>query len=119
MDLGGFMGGDHILDVKELASLVSKGTVRYFLISGRGGRFGPSRDLPRRCGDSPRGKGGFRRGFGGTRDTNSALTTWITMHCRAVSSSAYGSLTPQGIGTGNAIQPLYDCGSAASGVPGA
>jgi len=117
MDLGGFMGGDHILDVKGLASLVSKGTVRYFLISGRGGRFRAPRDLPRQFREFPRGQGGFRGGFGGSRDANTALTTWVTKHCRAVSSSAYGVLTPQGIGAGNAIQPLYDCGNAASRAP--
>jgi len=73
----------------------------------------------RRAGEFPRGQGGFRGRFGGMRDATSALTTWVTPHCSAVSSSAYGALTPLGIGVGNAIQPLYDCGSAASGVPGA
>src|SRR6266567_609957 len=97
MALGGFGGSDPILTTDQLAALVSKGTVRYFLL----GSFGGGRQIPPqfleeipeqfrdRFGDSSGGRGGF----GGQQST---LTSWVTQHCTAV---AVG---------GN---QLYDCGT--------
>ena len=97
MALGGFGGSDPILTTDQLAALVSKGTVRYFLL----GSFGGGRQIPPqfleeipeqfrdRFGDSSGGRGGF----GGQQ---SALTSWVTQHCTSVT-----------VG-GN---QLYDCAS--------
>lgn len=65
MALGGFSGSDPILTADQLAALVKSGTVRFFLLNGSG-----------------------RGGPGGGQ---SALTTWITQHCTAVSSSQWQS----------------------------
>ncbi|HEX8917989.1 MAG TPA: glycosyltransferase family 39 protein [Chloroflexota bacterium] len=128
MDLGGFLGGDHILSVRQLAADVSRGTVRYFLIGGRGfavlggfsarppqnitdgGRLIPA---PRRAPGVgyPRvfngGPGGALGGRG-----NSDLTDWVTSHCTTVPASAYGSAStaPSRGSDFQGAQPLYDCG---------
>jgi len=88
MALGGFSGGDPILTTAQLASLVKNGTVRYFLLNGSGG--------------------------GGPGSGQSSLTTWITQHCTAVSSSQWQSTSTSSSsgGFGGAAQ-LYACTSAA------
>ena len=58
MALGGFTGNDPILTVKQLATLVKQGTVRYFLVNGGG--------------------------MGGPGGGNSALTTWIQQHSKLI-----------------------------------
>ncbi len=77
MALGGFTGSDPILTTSQLVALVAKGTVRYFLLNGFGG--------------------------GGPGGGQSSLTSWVTQHCAAVSSSQYS-------GSGS----LYDCAAATS-----
>jgi 4-amino-4-deoxy-L-arabinose transferase-like glycosyltransferase len=109
MALGGFGGSDPILTTDQLAALVSKGTVRYFLL----GSFGGGRQVPPQFldqipeqfrdfisggdgeGFGDRGFGG-RGGFGGQQG---ALTSWVTQHCTVV----------PGIVGGN---QLYDCATA-------
>jgi hypothetical protein len=113
MDLGGFMGGDHILSVHQLAALVAKGTIRYFLLPARGSdRFA---NLPSRTRSLLERRGGlggrFRGGFGGA--ANAGLEQWVSSHCRVVPPTAYGVATAPssigGLGFGGG-QQLYDCG---------
>jgi 4-amino-4-deoxy-L-arabinose transferase-like glycosyltransferase len=82
MALGGFSGSDPILTTSQLATLVSNGTVRFFLLNGSGGSGGPG---------------------GG----QSSLTTWVTQHCTAVSSSQWQS-TSTTSDSGSTTQ-LYSC----------
>ncbi|HEY6411168.1 MAG TPA: glycosyltransferase family 39 protein, partial [Ktedonobacteraceae bacterium] len=88
MTLGGFSGSDPILTTSQLAALVKSGTVRFFLINGSGGG----------------GPGG---------SSQSALTTWITQHCKLVSSSQYQSTSTNSSsgGFGGTAQ-LYEYASA-------
>ncbi len=114
MALGGFGGNDPILTTDQLAALISKGTVRYFLL----GSFGGGRQIPPqfleeipeqfrdRFGDRLGGRGGF--GFGGQQST---LTSWVTQHCTVVPASQWQSSTSN---TQNVPGPvggnqLYDC----------
>ncbi|GAC1375461.1 MAG: glycosyltransferase family 39 protein [Ktedonobacteraceae bacterium] len=83
MALGGFGGSDPILTTSQLASLVKRGTVRYFLL---GGDFG--------------GPGGSQQ---------SSLTTWVTQNCTVVPTSQWqstSSSTNTGPGGNN---QLYVC----------
>lgn len=112
MALGGFDGSDPILTTDQLATLVSQGTIRYFLL----GSFGGGRQIPPQFleqlpeqfqdlnGDSSGGGGGF----GGQQ---SALTSWVTQHCTVVPASQWQSSTSD---TQNVPGPvggnqLYDC----------
>ena len=109
MAMGGFSGGDPILTTSQLASLVAKGTVRFFLLTTR-------RQLPPQVLDQfPQQfrnrlqQGGF--GFGGGRQ--SALTTWVTQHCTAVPTRLWQSASTSA-GAGDGFGPfganqLYDC----------
>ena len=80
MAMGGFAGGDPILTTNQLASLVAKGTVRFFLINARR-QLSPQQlnQLPQQFRNRLQ-QGGFS--FGDSRQ--SALTTWVTQHCAAV-----------------------------------
>ena len=124
MAMGGFSGGDPILTTDQLASLVSKGTVRFFLV-------GTSREMtpqmvkqflaqlpPQMLQQIPPqilkrmqqggGFGGF--GFGGGRQ--SALTTWVTQHCATVPTSLWQSSSnssTQGTFGPFGANQLYDC----------
>lgn len=114
MAMGGFIGSDPILTTSQLSSLVANGTVRFFLLDGRGGGFQATEQqleqLRERFGDAfPTGGAGFG-GPGG----QSSLTSWVTQHCTAVPSSAWqsssstGTTGRGGFGGGS----LYDCASA-------
>jgi 4-amino-4-deoxy-L-arabinose transferase-like glycosyltransferase len=122
MAMGGFSGGDPILTTNQLASLVAKGTVRFFLIGTR-------RELtpqmvkqflaqlppqmleqlpPQFLKNLQQGRfGGF--GFGDGRQ--SALTTWVTQHCTAVPTSLWQSSSTGTQGTFGPFgaNQLYDC----------
>ena len=79
MALGGFSGSDPILTVQQLQDLIKTGTVRYFLLGGRG--------------------------FGNFGGQNSNPTQWVSSNCATVSTSLWSSSTGgQGLG-----QQLYDC----------
>ena len=98
MALGGFLGSDPILTPDTLATLVSNGTVRFFLLSG--GR-------------------GFGGGFGGTGGSATAsLEGWVGNHCTVVPTSTWqtggSGQVSGGFGFGGA-QQLYDCGGARTG----
>jgi len=115
MALGGFSGSDPILTTTQLASLVANGTVRFFLLNTlRGDRQLPPQILNQipeqfrnrlQQGAPPGGFGGFGQ--------QSALTTWVTQHCKTVSTSLWQSSSANsgaggGFGPGGANQ-LYDC----------
>ena len=112
MSLGGFSGSDPILTTNQLASLVAKGTVRFFLL----GTFEARQQLPpqilNQIPEQFRNRlrqGGF--GFGGGQQ--SALTTWVTQHCTTVPARLWQSASTSsgaggGFGPGGANQ-LYDC----------
>ncbi len=110
MALGGFSGSDPILTTTQLASLVKSGTVRFFLLNSfnGGGQIPPQilDRIPQQFRNPP--QGGFR-GFGGQQ---SALSTWVTQHCKTVPTSLWQSSSTSagssGFGRGAANQ-LYDC----------
>ncbi len=109
MAMGGFSGGDPILTTDQLASLVAKGTVRFFLLSTRRQLSPQALDqFPQQFRNRLQ-QGGFGFGFG----QQSTLTTWVTQHCTTVpaklwqttatSSAAGGGFGPFG------TNQLYDC----------
>jgi 4-amino-4-deoxy-L-arabinose transferase-like glycosyltransferase len=83
MALGGFTGSDPILSLDGLKSLIHNGTVRYFVVSGRGGGFG----------------GGF--GGAGQQTGNGALVSWIESTCAPITAA------------GASASGVYDCAGAA------
>jgi 4-amino-4-deoxy-L-arabinose transferase-like glycosyltransferase len=125
LTLGGYQGWDKILTRTQLSALVAQGAIRFFLLSGTGGRNGPG--IP----------GGQARFFGGSSlpagintnvDTvNNSLIRWVSTHCTAVPSSAYttaaktssaSSAVPGAAGRGFGAQgpgQLYDCATARTG----
>ncbi len=120
MALGGFGGSDPILTTDQLAALVSKGIVRFFLLGSAGeGRQIPAQflnQIPEQfrdfIGEGFGGRGfGGRGGFGGQQG---ALTSWVTQHCTVVPASQWQSSTSNGQnvpGSGGGGQ-LYDCATA-------
>jgi 4-amino-4-deoxy-L-arabinose transferase-like glycosyltransferase len=111
MAMGGFSGSDPILTTNQLASLVSQGTVRFFLLGSFGGRRQPSQQVLDRIPEQFRDR--FRGGFGrGGFGQQSALTTWVTQHCSVVPASKWQSAATNtgsgSFGPGGASQ-LYDC----------
>ncbi len=83
MALGGFSGSDPILTTSQLATLAKNGTIRYFLLSGSGGM----------------------------GNSQSALTTWITQHCKLVSSSDWQTTSTSAStngGPGGGSMQLYE-----------
>jgi len=137
MALGGFSGQDRIVTPSGLASLVSNGTVRYFLLQGggRGNRLSRAalEQLPPQVrqfveGQGQGGRGGFGGfggfggggfgGFGGGGQ-NGDLTQWVSKNCAVVPSTAWQPVTTgstnggSGGGTGGlgaaGGQQLYDC----------
>ncbi|HET8840219.1 MAG TPA: glycosyltransferase family 39 protein [Ktedonobacteraceae bacterium] len=86
MALGGFSGGDPILTSSQLQALVANGTVRFFLLDGRGG---------------------------GRQSSQAALTGWVEQSCQAVSTDLWqSSSTSGGFGGFNGISALYDCSAS-------
>jgi 4-amino-4-deoxy-L-arabinose transferase-like glycosyltransferase len=84
MTLGGFSGSDPILTTSQLAALVESGQVKYFLLNGSGG-------------------------FGAGGGSQSALVTWITQHCKVVSSSQWqSSSTSNSFGGFGGGEQLYE-----------
>ena len=81
MALGGFSGSDPILTTSQLAALVARGSVRFFLLGGGGG-------------------------IGG----QSSLSSWVTQHCTTVSSSQWQTATTSAGRNGfGGSSSLYDC----------
>ena len=115
MAMGGFSGRDQILTTSQLATLVTNGTVRFFLIS-----------MPRQSTRQQHGSisgslgsrfGGFGGGFGGFGNGQSNLTTWVTQHCSTVpanqwQSTSTSSSTGTGFGMGGAKSVIRLCHDA-------
>jgi 4-amino-4-deoxy-L-arabinose transferase-like glycosyltransferase len=127
MSLGGFSGSDPILTTNQLTSLVANGTVRFFLLNSFGG--GRQQITPQMLNQLPPQvrsqvqqalQNGAFAGPGGFGGQQSALTTWVTQHCKTVptnlwqsasTSSGPGGGGPGFGGFGRASQ-LYDCAPA-------
>jgi 4-amino-4-deoxy-L-arabinose transferase-like glycosyltransferase len=115
MALGGFGGSDPILTTDQLAALVSKGTVRYFLLGSLGeGRQIPPQfldQIPEQFRDFSREGFDGRGGFGGQQ---SALTSWVAQYCTVVPASQWQSSAGNTQGVPGAVggNQLYDCASA-------
>ena len=112
MAMGGFGGSDPILTTSQLATLVAKGTVRFFLLgSFDGGRHLSPQILdriPEQFRD--RARGGFG---GGGFGQQAVLTTWVTQHCKVVPASLWQP-SSTGAGFGGGFGPaganqLYEC----------
>ncbi|HEV2579559.1 MAG TPA: glycosyltransferase family 39 protein [Ktedonobacteraceae bacterium] len=102
MSLGGF-SNDPILTTGQLAALVKNGTVRFFLLQSVGLPQQILNQIPEQYRDQLQGGPG----------PNSALSTWVTQHCKTVPASLWqststGSTSGGGSGNGNGNQ-LYDC----------
>ena len=84
--MGGFSGGDPVVDADKIAQLVTKGELRYVL---GGGGFGPG---------------------GGKAD----VTAWLQANCKVVPTADYGGATDNGGGgfRGFGGGSLYECGVA-------
>jgi len=111
MALGGFSGSDPILTTTQLASLVAKGAVRFFLLSSFNGRGQIPSQILDRIPEQFRNR--IRGGFGGGGfGQQGALTTWVTQHCTLVPANLWqSSSTSAGagrFGPGGANH-LYDC----------
>jgi hypothetical protein len=105
MAMGGFSGGDPILTVSSLQTLIHNGTVRYFLISSSRATQELIDELPEQFREGLSNRGG-RGGFGGFGQ-QSALSMWVSTHCTAVPASDWSST---GRTTGG--NQLYDCAAA-------
>jgi 4-amino-4-deoxy-L-arabinose transferase-like glycosyltransferase len=103
--LGGFMGQDHVLNIGQLAQLVTSGKLRFIYLDAQGGF-----------------RGGFGSGFGGS-NTQADISTWVQSNCKAVegfdtATQNFGA--PDGTrggsnvttfpGRGGMQVSLYDCG---------
>ncbi len=102
MALGGFSGGDPILTTSQLQTLISNGSVRYFLLNSPRSIQRVIDDLPEQYRD--RLRGGSFGGFG----QQSSLTTWVSRHCSVVPARDWTS-TGHASGT-----QLYDCAANAA-----
>jgi 4-amino-4-deoxy-L-arabinose transferase-like glycosyltransferase len=115
MAMGGFSGGDPILTVDELASLISEGAVRFFLAGGRGGPGDGNRVIqggadqqmepPESPADSVPAEGsstGEPAPVVGPMGGGGSAMSWVTEHCTAVAAEAIGGDSNQ----------LYDCAAA-------
>jgi 4-amino-4-deoxy-L-arabinose transferase-like glycosyltransferase len=107
MAMGGFSGGDPILTTNQLASLVSNGTVRFFLLNGsRAGQATPRQileEIPAQDRDL------LRNGFPGGGFGQNSLSTWVTNHCTAVPASQWQSGATGSSNDGFGVGSLYDC----------
>ncbi|GAC1349190.1 MAG: glycosyltransferase family 39 protein [Ktedonobacteraceae bacterium] len=117
MSLGGFSGSDPILTTNQLASLVANGTVRFFLLNSSGRGQLPQQilnQIPQQF-RSQLQQAARQGGFG----MQSALTTWVTQHCKIVPSNLWQPASASsgtvsgggGFNFGGANQ-LYDCAAA-------
>ncbi|MBV9228583.1 MAG: glycosyltransferase family 39 protein [Chloroflexi bacterium] len=115
MALGGFSGGDPILTTNQLATLVSNGTVRFFLLNTINAKRLQALQNSQQARNLPRG------GFGGFgRGPQNTLTTWVTQHCTTVPTSLWQSSSPGASPTragsngfaSIVTTQLYDCAAA-------
>ncbi len=102
MALGGFSGNDPILTTNKLQTLISNGTVRYFLLTSPRAIQRQVDELPEQYRD--RLRGGNFGGFG----QQIALSIWVSSHCSVVPASDWSSM-----GRAGSTQ-LYDCAAPAA-----
>ncbi len=114
--LGGFSGGDQILTTEQLAAMVERGEVRYFLVSSPeqqeamaeqfagmfGGQAASDASSTLDLASDPANVPSF--GFGG----GSALTEWVNTNCTQVPTSEWQSTTASNDGP-MGMTSLYDC----------
>jgi 4-amino-4-deoxy-L-arabinose transferase-like glycosyltransferase/putative flippase GtrA len=113
MALGGFAGADPILTPGRLASLVAEGTVRFFLLSNPSRLFQSSNQMGASSVRNSPGAaqsnfpGFFRLGL----NSQSALTGWVTKHCRTVPAQEWQGSQARGQGPAQSVNAaqLYDC----------
>jgi hypothetical protein len=104
MALGGFGGGDPILTVNQLQTLINNGTVRYFLLTSPR----VAQDLIDQLPEQYRNLAiNGNRGFG----QSAALTNWVTSHCRAIPAS---DIESSGKRSSLGSNQLYDCAQVGS-----
>ncbi len=108
MALGGFAGRDPILDTTQLATLVTNGTVRFFLLNNP---VYMQLYLQRRFPDLAHTQALSWLDFG-----RSTLSTWVTQHCTTVPSSTWSppsqsatSVTSSTQSEAGEAMVLYDC----------
>jgi hypothetical protein len=108
--LGGFMGRDPVLSTEQLADLVDKGAVRFFLI--------PDRErMEEMMAERESGQEDGSTGGWGEPPQNEA-TSWVQDNCRQVPQELWQSQSASDQGGGGPgmmrAQALYECGSAGS-----
>jgi len=97
------------LTTTELASLVAKGRLRFFLLN--------QMQIPPQLLDQSSGQGQSIQIVGGGpgKDQLSAITTWVTQHCKTVPPGLWQSSSTSsgpGGGSGQNGAQLYDCAMA-------
>lgn len=113
ISLGGFSGGDPVMDASELKELVESGELRYVVSSQMGG--GPMGNSPAGMNDSddqfPRGNSDdqFPRGTGGQE---SGTSQWIENNCATVPNDEWQSSDSGD--EESAGYTLYDCTTSVS-----
>jgi 4-amino-4-deoxy-L-arabinose transferase-like glycosyltransferase len=107
--LGGFMGRDPVLTTDELANLVDRGAVRFFLI--------PDRErMEEMRAERESGQQGAPQGPppGGPPGMNNESASWVQDNCEKVPPEEWQSSEAEGQGGGGPpgrAQALYDCGA--------
>ena len=103
MPLAGF--SSYPLTTTELASLVATGRLRFILLS--------QMQIPPHLPDQSPKQGQVVQGVGNGpgNDQHSAITTWVTQHCKTVPPSLWQSSATAGTGSfgSGAANQLYDC----------
>lgn len=104
MAFGGFLGSDPILTQQQLITLISNGTVRFFLTQGMSGPISIDEIPPQIRKEIPPQllEELTKGGFGGIGGANSTLTTWVSSHCHAVPTTLWQSAS---VGSGDQGQP--------------
>jgi 4-amino-4-deoxy-L-arabinose transferase-like glycosyltransferase len=110
MAMGGFMGRDQILTTSQLATLVTNGTVRFFLLNmpGKTQQL-PAQILSQIPPQSRNQAQSMFRSFGNGQQ--STLTTWVTKHCATVPAKLWQSTStsPRTNAGRSGTNQLYDC----------
>jgi 4-amino-4-deoxy-L-arabinose transferase-like glycosyltransferase len=113
MALGGFTGSDPILDAQKVATLVSNGTVRFFLLSG--GRSN-QQSSNQQSTQNRNNTNQQQQQAGGPGRQQSSVTEWVTTHCSTVPTAQWQTTQSQNQGGqpfGGGSQQLYDCSKQA------
>ncbi len=105
IDLGGFMGRDPVLSTDQLARLVDRGAVRFFLVQDR-------ERMQEMMAERESDQQGGSRGGWGVPPQNEA-TNWVQDNCQQVPSELWQSSSSSDQGEGDPgmtkVQALYDC----------